>query len=79
MLLTPQQLEQYHKDGFVIVRDFFLREQLQPAIEWINFDLDWSGWAKQNRIAAAMEEHQDDAFDTSVRGPWLHRRAKENG
>ena len=36
--------------------------------------IDWSDWATQNRIEAAMEEHRDE-FDASVMGPWLHRWA----
>jgi len=36
MRLTDLQLRRFHDDGFLIVRDFFPREQLQPVIEWIN-------------------------------------------
>ncbi len=36
MRLSDAQLRQYRDDGFVIVRDFFARDELQPTIEWIN-------------------------------------------
>lgn len=36
MRLSDDQLRQYREDGFLIVRDFFALEQLQPVIEWIN-------------------------------------------
>lgn len=35
-MLTKEQLEQYHEDGFVIVRDFFAPDDLQPVLEWID-------------------------------------------
>lgn len=125
MKLSPQQLEQYHEDGFTIVRDFFTPAQLQPTMDWVNemvdalaehlyeagkihdkhegvrwqrphqvsgfegikdpilmrsgkdpdYRVDWTQWATQNRIAAAMEEHKDE-FDASLMGPWLHRWAE---
>ena len=34
--LTPDQLEQYHEDGFVIVRDFFAPSELQPVMDWVD-------------------------------------------
>jgi hypothetical protein len=36
MPLSDTQLRQFQQDGFVIVPDFFSREQLQPVIDWIN-------------------------------------------
>lgn len=35
-MLTTEQLEQYHEDGFLMVRDFFPRAQLQPVMDWID-------------------------------------------
>ncbi len=36
MQLSQAQLRQFHEDGFLILRDFFTRAELQPVIEWIN-------------------------------------------
>ena len=37
------------------------------------YQIDWTGWARQNRIADAMDQKAVDPFDTTVTGPWLHR------
>jgi len=36
LALTPDQLEQYREDGYVIVRDFFALNELQPVMDWIS-------------------------------------------
>ncbi len=38
-----------------------------------NYRIDWSAWARQNRVADAMDQKPADPFDTTVTGPWLHR------
>ncbi|MHB8860841.1 MAG: phytanoyl-CoA dioxygenase family protein [Pirellulaceae bacterium] len=35
--------------------------------------IDWTAWARRNRIADAMDQKAVDPFDTTVTGPWLHR------
>ena len=35
-MLTSNQLDTYHEDGFLIVRDFFARADLQPVMDWID-------------------------------------------
>jgi|SRR5579883_537081 len=36
MALTSEELEHYHTDGFIIVRDLFRESELEPVIEAIN-------------------------------------------
>ena len=40
MALTPDQLKQYHDDGFLIVRDLFSDDELQPLIDAIDEKVD---------------------------------------
>src|SRR4051794_30306785 len=35
-MLSEEQLRQYREDGFLIVRDFFGRDELQPVMDWID-------------------------------------------
>jgi hypothetical protein len=65
MRLSDAQLRQFHEDGFVIVRDFFTPEQLQPVIAWINGLVD--GLAE--RLCAAgkiKEKHADEGLYTRL-------------
>ncbi len=55
--------------GFEGIKDCILmRTACDP-----NYRSDWSGWATQNRIADAMLETPEEAFDTTVSGPWMER------
>jgi hypothetical protein len=38
-----------------------------------DFRVDWTAWARKNRIADAMDRRPRDEFDPTVTGPWLHR------
>ncbi len=65
MRLSDAQLHQFHEDGFVIVRDFFKPEQLQPVVEWINGLVD----RLAERLYAAgkiRNKHADEGFYTRL-------------
>ena len=65
MRLTDLQLRRFHDDGFLIVRDFFPREQLQPVIEWINGVVD----DLAERLYAAgkiRDKHAGEGFYTRL-------------
>jgi hypothetical protein len=38
-----------------------------------HYRIDWTAWAKKNRIADAMDQKAADSFDSTVTGPWLRR------
>lgn len=59
--------------GFEGVKDpILMRTAQNPA-----YQLDWSEWAQQNRVKAAMDDQEKGTFDISVMGPWLHRWAEK--
>ncbi len=65
MRLTDAQLCQFQDAGFLIVPEFFSREQLQPVIEWINGLVD----ALAERLYAAgkiRDRHADEGFYTRL-------------
>ena len=65
MLLSKDQIRQYHEDGFLIVPNFFSREQLQPVIQWINSVVD----DLAERLYAAgkiRDKHADADFYTRL-------------
>jgi len=39
------------------------------------YRIDWTAWARKNRIADAMDQKPADPFDATVTGPWLYRWA----
>ena len=55
--------------GFEGIKDCILMRTASDP----NYRSDWSGWATQNRIADAMLETHEEAFDTTVSGPWMER------
>jgi hypothetical protein len=58
--------------GFEGIKDCILMRTARDP----NYRIDWESWARQNRIADAMldrEERADEAFSTSVSGPWMLR------
>ena len=65
MPLNDAQLRQFQDDGFLIVRDFFSRAQLQPVIEWINSLVD----DLAERLSAAgkiRDKHAGESFYTRL-------------
>jgi hypothetical protein len=65
MRLSPDELRRYHEDGFLIVREFFRLEQLQPVIEWINGVVD----ELAEKLYAAdkiREKHAHEGFYTRL-------------
>jgi hypothetical protein len=40
-----------------------------------DYPIDWTAWARKNRIADAMDKKAVDPFDSTVTGPWLRRWA----
>lgn len=55
--------------GFEGIKDCILMRTARDP----NYRIDWSAWAKQNRIADAMLEQPKAEFDTTVSGPWMQR------
>ena len=65
MQLTDTQLCQFQDDGFLILRDFFSRGQLQPVIEWIDGLVD----DLAERLYAAgkiRDKYTGESFDTRL-------------
>ena len=67
MPLTPDQLKQYHEEGFLIIPDFFEEAELQPVINAID--------AKVDRLAEKLNE-QGKITDTFEREGFLTRLTK---
>ena len=60
-MLSGEQLQQYRDDGYVIVRDFFGRDELEPVIDWINQLVD----DLSNRLYAAgkiQDKYENEGF-----------------
>jgi hypothetical protein len=55
--------------GFEDVKECILMRTAKVA----NYRIDWTAWARKNRIAEGMDQKPSDPFDTTVTGPWLHR------
>ncbi len=55
--------------GFEQVKECILMRTARDP----SYRIDWTGWARQNRIADAMDQKPADPLDTTVTGPWLHR------
>jgi len=55
--------------GFEGIKDCILMRTASDP----DYQIDWSEWARQNRIADAMDQPRRDDLDTSVTGPWLKR------
>ncbi len=55
--------------GFEQVKECILMRTARDP----SYQIDWTTWARQNRIADAMDTKTADPFDSSVTGPWLHR------
>jgi len=58
--------------GFEKVKECILMRTATDPKYWI----DWSAWAKKNRVADAMDMKASDPFDSTVTGPWLRRWAE---
>jgi ectoine hydroxylase-related dioxygenase (phytanoyl-CoA dioxygenase family) len=67
MPLTPDELKQYHEDGFLIIPDFFEEAELQPVINAID--------AKVDRLAEKLKE-QGKITDTFENEGFLTRLTK---
>ncbi len=67
MPLTPEQLKQYHEDGFLVVPSFFDDAELQPVIDAIA--------AKVDRLALKLKE-QGKITDTFESDRFLTRLTK---
>ena len=65
MRLSLDQLHRYHEDGFLIVRDFFGWEQLQPVIEWINGVVDELA-QKLYAAGKIRDKHAHEGFYTRL-------------
>ena len=65
MRLTQDQLDQYREDGFLIVRDFFRPDQLQPVIQWINGVVDELA-EKLYAAGKIRDKHADEGFYTRL-------------
>ena len=61
--------------GFDTVKECLLMRTARDP----NYRIDWTAWARQNRIADAMDQKPADPLDTTVTGPWLHRWADPTG
>jgi hypothetical protein len=55
--------------GFEAVKECILMRTARDP----NYRIDWTAWAKKNRIADAMDQKPTAPFDATVTGPWLHR------
>ncbi len=55
--------------GFETVKECILMRTAKEP----NFRIDWTAWAKKNRVADAMDQKPADPFDATITGPWLHR------
>jgi len=66
MRLTDLQLRRFHDDGLRIL----MRTSRDPE-----YRIDWTAWARKNRVADAMDQKPVDPFDATVTGPWLYRWA----
>jgi len=65
MQLSQNQLDRYHEDGFLIVRDFFRPDQLQPVIEWINGVVDELA-QKLYAAGKIRDKHAHEGFYTRL-------------
>ena len=64
-MLSPTQLEQYREDGFLVVRDFFPRAELQPVMDWICELVD--NLANHLYDAGKIhDKHENEGFDTRL-------------
>jgi hypothetical protein len=61
--------------GFEAVQECILMRTARDP----TYQIDWTHWAKQNRIADALDQKPADPFDPTVTGPWLHRWAEAPG
>jgi hypothetical protein len=59
----------HEPSGFEQVKECILMRTARDP----HYQIDWTTWARQNRIADAMDQKTADPFDTTVTGPWLHR------
>ena len=66
--LSPQQVEQFRDDGFLVVRDLLPEEAYQPLIEELLFKVD-------ERISEAVGEGLLDKTDTFSEEPFASRLA----
>lgn len=55
--------------GFEQVKECILLRTARDS----HYQIDWSAWARRNRVVDAMDTKPADPFDASVTGPWLHR------
>ena len=65
MRLSDDQLCQFREDGFLVIRNFFALEQLQPVIEWIDSLVD----ELAERLYAAgriRDKHAEEGFATRL-------------
>lgn len=65
MALSQQQLEQYREDGFLIVRDFFTPEELQPVKDEVDGLVDDLA-NRLHRAGRIKNRHEDAGFTTRL-------------
>ena len=59
--------------GFEDVKDCILMRTADDP----NYQIDWTGWAGEDRHARVADKPHRDPFDTTVTGPWLRRWARQ--
>lgn len=64
-MLSNQQIEQYHEDGFLIVRDFFVREELQMVMDWIDELVDNLANHLYD-VGKIQDKHENEGFYTRL-------------
>ena len=64
-MLTSTQLEQYRRDGFLIVHDFFAIEELQPVMDEIDDQVDELA-DKLYAAGKVRRKHEDEGFYTRL-------------
>ena len=63
--LNPEQIQQFHEDGFLIVRDLLLREALQPLIDELEEKVDdLTNDAVRRGLLEASDIFSDSPFGT---------------
>ena len=65
--LNPEQIQQFHKDGFLIGRDLLPREALQPLIDELEQKVDdLTNDAVRQELLDATDIFSDAPFDTRL-------------
>ena len=76
MRLSEAQLRQFHEDGFVVLPNFFTREQLEPVMAWIDELVD--DLARRLHADGRIRDlHAGEGFYTRLTGlPYLAARSR---